>query len=149
MALYKTGETEPFDNQCKIDGESEDVIIDVRGTFTDDHFRVYSLSWNADGNIGGSIPQTISRTYNSRPELTDTGTNPTLPDTNVLLETFNLSAAFAAHPQGGVLIECGYSIRMVVYDRARLGGMNWSENAFSIDDAGNRVSYLQSFCLVP
>ncbi|WP_299844004.1 hypothetical protein [uncultured Roseovarius sp.] len=149
MSLYKAGETDPFDNQCKIDGEGNPVEIDIRGTFSDDHFRVYSLSWSADGNIGGAVPQTMTRTYNSRPALSDTGTVVTPPETDALLERFDLTAAFAAHPQGGVLIECGYSIRMVVFDRARLGGMDWDENIFSIDDGGNRTPYTQSFCLVP
>ena len=149
MSLYKAGETDPFDNQCKIDGEGGPVEIDIRGTFFDDHFRVYSLSWNADGNIGGSVPQTMTRTYGSRPELSDTGTVVTPPATDALLERFDLTAAFAAHPQGGVLIECGYSIRMWVFDRARLGSMNWKENIFSVDDGGNRTPYTQSFCLVP
>ena len=149
MSLYKAGETDPFDNQCKIDGEGNPVEIDIRGTFFDDHFNLYTLSWNANGNIGGAVPVTMSRTYNSRPELNDTGTVPIAPATDALLETFDLTAAFAAHPQGGVLIECGYSITMWVRDRTRLGHMDWDENIFSVDDAGNRVSYQQSFCLVP
>ena len=150
MALYEPGSAEPFGNQCKIEGDGQPVVIDIRGTFNDDHFERYSLAWSADGNIGGAVPSTgLGRTYNSRPELTDMGTNPTPPDTDVLLENFDLSAAFAAHPQGGVLIECGYSIRLDVFDRTRLGGWNEEENIFSVDDSGNRISYLQSFCLIP
>lgn len=149
MQLYKAGETTPFDNQCKIDGEGQDVEIDIRGNFFDDHFRVYTLGWNANGNIGGAVPVTMSRTYSSRIELSDTGTVPIAPATDALLERFNLTAAFASVPGGGPLIECGYSITMWVYDRARLGRMNWKENLFSVDDGGNRRRYQQSFCLVP
>ena len=149
MALYKSGEAIPFQNQCKINGDGQDLLMDIRGNFHDDHFRVYTLSWNADGNIGGAVPTTMSRTYNSRPELTDTGTAPIPPATDALLERFNLTAAFAAHPLGGPLIECGYSITMWVYDRTRLGSMDWDENLFSKDDGGNRTRYLQSFCLIP
>lgn len=149
MQLYKSGETDPFDNQCKIDGEGSAVVIDIRGTFTDDHFRTHSLSWSADGNIGGAVPNTLGWTYTTGPSLNDTGTVVTPPATDALLETFDLTAAFAGHPSGGPLIECGYSIRMWVFDRTRLGGMDFRENLFSKDEGGNRTPYTQSFCLVP
>ncbi|MEP3638591.1 MAG: hypothetical protein ABJN14_15175 [Paracoccaceae bacterium] len=150
MALYQPGETEPFLNQCKIDGNGEPVLIDIRGTFTDDHFRMYDLTWSADGNITGSVPDTgLGRTYNSRPELSDTGTSPTPPATNVLLENFDLTAAFAVATGGDPLIECGYSIRMRVFDRTRLGGTNFSDNLFSANDSGNQSTFTQSFCLIP
>ncbi len=150
MALYEPGQSTAFENQCKIEGDGQPVLIDIRGTFTDDHFRMYDLSWSANGNIGGAVPNTgLGRTYNSRPELTDTGTNPTPPDTNVLLENFDLTAAFAAVTGGDPLIECGYSIRMRVFDRTRLGGTNFADNLFSVNDSGNFSTYTQSFCLIP
>ena len=140
MTLYRAGDATPIADQCQIDGGGGPVDLDIRGNFHDDHFRTYTMSWTTNGNLGGAIPVTLGRDYDSRPpELTPTGTNPTPPATDVLLETFSLP----------VLIECGYTISMVVYDRTRVGSMNWKDNLFSASDTGNWTPYHQSFCLHP
>lgn len=140
MTLYRAGDTTPIADQCQIDGGGGPVDLDIRGNFHDDHFRTYTMSWTTNGNLGGAIPVTMGRDYDSRPpDLTPTGTNPTAPATDVILETFSLP----------VLIECGYTISMTVYDRTRVGSMNWKDNLFSASDTGNWTPYHQSFCLHP
>ena len=138
LALYRTGEAMPFDNQCQIDGESAAVVLDIKGNFFDDHYRTYALSWSTNGGLGGSIPVGLSRGYGSRAGLTETGTMPRLPPPH-----FDLETAFSLP----VLIDCGYQIRMTVYDRTRIGRMNFPHNGFSTTDAGNHNTTWQNFCL--
>ena len=56
---------------------------------------------------------------------------------------FDLETAFSLP----VLIDCGYQIRMTVYDRTRIGRMNFPHNGFSTTDAGNHNTTWQNFCL--
>lgn len=151
MALFQPG-TPPiaFTDQCKIDGGGADVIIDIMGEIKDDHFSHYTLTWNGNGNIGGSVPVTVPRTYNSPPRLDGEGTVPLATD--VELGTLNLTERWDVELDGILngdpLPECGFSIRLVAWDRAHNGAMNFGLNSYGLTTA-NWEDYEQSFCLVP
>ncbi len=146
--LYNSGEMDPFGDQCHVNGGGEDIVIDIKGSVYDDHFSNYSLYWTGgDVHTWRSVPVTVPRTYNSRPELSDTGTEPQAA-TDVMLGTLNLSDEYAVATGGLPIIECGYTVRMIAADRSHRGRFTPQLNAFS-HIGGNTAEYMQSFCLKP
>lgn len=146
--LYRSGEMTPFGNQCNIQGDGSDIIIDIKGRVRDEHFSKYALYW-AGGDVHSwkSIPVTVTRDYASRPDLSDTGTEPPA-NTDIPLGTINLTAEYAAHTSGDLIIECGYTVLFRAWDRSHRGNFHPALNAFSLI-GGNRTDYIQSFCLKP
>lgn len=148
VELYSAGETVPFGDQCKIQGNGNDIVIDIKGRVRDEHFREYALYWaGGDVHTWKSVPTTVTRSYNTRPDLSDEGTEPQ-PKLDVPLGTLNLTAEYAAHTGGAPVIECGYTVLFRAWDRTHRGGFSPSLNAFS-HLGGNWTDYLQSFCLKP
>ena len=150
MALFQPGSAVAFDDQCNIDGMGADVVIDIRGEIEDAHFSHYTLTWNGDGNVGGAIPTTVPRAYNSPPLLDDTGT---VPDgTMVELGTLNLTQQWDLELDGVIngdlLPQCGYSITLTAVDRAHNGSMRFGLNSYGAAPP-NSDTYQQSFCVVP
>lgn len=152
MALFLPGSPPvQFDNQCKIDGMGNDVIIDIRGEIADAHFSNYTLSWNGNGNVGGTVPATLPQSWPpGSASLNDTGTQP--PGTDVALGTLNLTQQWDLELDGidddDPLPECGYSIRLVAWDRSRNGNFKFADNDWD-QTSSNWQDYEQSFCLVP
>ena len=146
--LYNLGAATPFGNQCKIEFGGADIVMDIKGRVRDEHFSNYNLYWTGgDEHFWQVIPTTVSRTYSSRPDLSDTGTEPPAA-TDVMLGTLNLTAEYALATGGLPVIECGYSVRLQGIDRAHLGGFGPATNTFSLS-GGNSANYMQSFCLKP
>ncbi|MEI4233614.1 hypothetical protein [Roseovarius sp. D22-M7] len=152
MSLFLPGSPPvQFDNQCKIDGMGNDVIIDIRGEIADAHFSHYTLSWNGNGNVGGPVPSTQVQSWPpGSASLNDVGTQP--PATDVALGTLNLTQQWDLELDGidddDPLPECGYSIRLVAWDRARNGVFKFGQNDWYLTTS-NWEDYEQSFCLIP
>ncbi|WP_171177181.1 hypothetical protein [Ruegeria sp. HKCCD8929] len=152
MALFLPGSPPvQFDDQCKIDGMGNDVIIDIRGEIFDEHFSHYTLSWNGNGNVGGPVPATLIQSWPpGSASLNDTGTQP--PATDVALGTLNLTQQWDLELDGidndDPLPECGFSIRLVAWDRTRNGNFKFAQNDWDLTNS-NWEDYQQSFCLVP
>ncbi|MEE9452835.1 MAG: hypothetical protein V3V13_00440 [Paracoccaceae bacterium] len=147
-ALYRSGEMTPFGDQCKIEGDGNDIVIDIKGRVRDEHFSRYALYWaGGDVHTWKSVPVTVTRTYNSRPDLSDEGTEPAA-STDIPLGTLNLTAEYAIHTGGDLIIECGYTVLFRAWDRSHRGRFHPALNAFS-HIGGNRTDYIQSFCLKP
>jgi hypothetical protein len=146
--LYNVGETEPFGDQCMIEFGGADIVMDIKGRVRDEHFASYELYWTGgDVHIFRLVPATVTRTYGSRPELSDTGTEPPAA-TDVELGTLNLTAEYALATGGMPVIECGYTVLLRGHDRAHLGIFAPNTNTFGYT-TGNFADYMQSFCLHP
>lgn len=149
LELYDVGATTPFGDQCKIDFQGGDIVMDIKGRVRDDHFSHYDLRWTGgDVHLSRGIPQTVSRSYGSRPDLSTRGTEPPTA-TDVMLGTLNLTDEYTAATGGAPVIECGYSAALTGVDRSHLGIFAPSINAFAPSRQGNSSSYAQSFCLKP
>lgn len=146
--LYSVGAADPFGDQCEVDFGGADVVMDIKGRVRDEHFSHYDLYWTGgDVHVWQSVPVTVSRTYNSRPDLSDTGTEPPAA-TDVPFGTLNLTAQYALATGGELPIECGYTVMLRGTDRSHLGAFGPATNSFS-HVGSNFADYMQSFCLHP
>ena len=139
-------------NDCAVEGDPKSVVLDLLGRARDSHFWRYTLRW-AGGNAVGwhGISPSIDSVFNNdgadRAEISLTGTQPP-NDTNVLLSTFDLSAAHQAATGSSELpVECGYTIEMRAWDRTIVGGFSAAANNFH--PTVRWEEYPISFCYKP
>lgn len=148
IALHDAGAAVPFGNQCEIAGDGADTIIDIHGQVFDSHFQSYSLTWTG-GDVGleTTVPVNLKRTYRTRVDLQDQGTLPLA--SNILLDSFNLTAAHIAATGGTPPIECGYTITLRARDRAHIGSFGPATNTYNTSSGHLSVRVSQSFCFKP
>ena len=147
---FKTGKL----LECKVPASTADIIISIVGQARDDHFYYYNLHWTGgDVHSWKHIPlssaeSTIStdyRYYNSgRTDLGMQGTEPPAA-TDVPLGTYNFTQEYK-NAKGTPPIPCGYTIRLIVYDRTRRGNKFEVENNKLYERIGWWTIYLESFC---
>ena len=140
--------------QCKVPASTADIIISIVGQARDDHFYYYNLHWTGgDVHSWKHIPlsaaeSTISpdyRYYNSgRADLGMQGTEPPAA-TNVPLGTYNFTQEYK-NAKGTAPIPCGYTVRLIVYDRTRRGHKFEVENNKVYERIGWWTIYMESFC---
>ena len=91
--------TSPLGDQCKIEGDGNDVVLDMKGRINDEHFWKYDLRWSG-GFVVGAHPVTVAADLtefdDGRPDLNGGGTQPPTSITVPLKTGFNLTAAYAA-----------------------------------------------------
>ncbi len=138
-------------SDCDITAGSSDVILDLLGRARDQHFWRYTLKWTG-GNVVGwhGITPTEDSVFDDdstdRPEISIGGTLPG-NSTNVLLSSFNLTAAHMALTGGTPPIKCGYAIELRAWDRTIVGGFNAGNNSFGTTTRWN--DYPLAFCFQP
>ena len=151
--IYRTGETSPLGDQCKIEGEGNPVVLDIKGRANDSHFWRYRLRWSG-GYVSGTHAVTTGADAtdfdDGRPDLTDTGTQPPASNDVPLKLGFDLTAAYAAVATAqGVPPDlpdvCGFTIYYWVWDRAIELGFGPPNNHFSHH---HRYTWIpRSFCV--
>lgn len=151
--LYRAGAAKPMGDQCKIDGQGKDVVLDIKGRANDAHFWKYTLTWS-----GGLIPTEKPITTaadatafdDGRADLTATGTQPPAANDVPLKLGFNLSTAYAAAATASGLPPdlpqvCGYTIHYRAWDRAIQMSFNPPHNSFGFVDRRTKIQ--RSFCV--
>jgi hypothetical protein len=151
--IYRGSATSPLGDQCKIEGEGIDVVLDMKGRINDDHFWKYDLRWSG-GFVVGAHPVTVAADLTAfddgRADLNDQGTQPP-PSNLVPLKTgFNLTAAYAsvATAQGvppALPDVCGYTVHFRAWDRAIQLSFIRSINYFS--PVSRHTQMWRSFCV--
>jgi hypothetical protein len=140
--------------QCKVPASTADIIISIVGQARDDHFYHYNLHWTGgDVHTWKHIPlsaaesaiSTNYRRYDSgRADLGMQGTEPPAA-TNVPLGTYNFTQEYK-NAKGTTPIPCGYTVRLIVYDRTIRGYLFKVEDNKVYDYLGWWTIYLESFC---
>lgn len=139
-------------NDCAVEGDPGSVVLDLLGRARDSHFWRYTLRWTGGNAVGWhGISPTVDSVFDNdgsdRAKISLTGTQPP-NDTNVLLSSFDLSAAHQAATSGSELpIECGYTIEMRAWDRTIVGGFSAAANNFH--GTVRWQEYPVSFCYKP
>jgi hypothetical protein len=150
--IYKAGETTPLGDQCRIEGEDESVVLDIRGRANDSHFWQYDVRWSG-GFVVGSHPVTVAGDLtefdDGRADLTGTGTQPPAANDVPLKLGFDLSAAYATVAAAqGVPTElpevCGYTLHYRGWDRALQLSFSPPNNFFAFVD--RHTAMWRSFC---
>lgn len=151
--IYEADATDPIGNQCQLDGENEDVMLDIRGRAEDAHFWKYDLRWSG-GFVVGSHAVTngadATEFDDGRLDLTGTGTQPPASNDVPLKEDFDLSAAYAsvaaAQSVPTDLPEvCGYTLYYRAWDRAIQGNFSPPTNGYGF--VSRHTEMTRSFCV--
>jgi hypothetical protein len=151
--IFKTGEGSPLGDQCRIEGEGNPVVLDIKGRANDAHFWKYELRWSG-GFVVGTHPVTLAADAtefdDGRPDLTATGTQPPAAIDVPLKTGFDLTAAYAsvATAQGvppDLPDVCGFTLYYWAWDRAIQLGFSPAINHFPHQ---HRYTWIpRSFCV--
>lgn len=151
--LYRASATSPLGDQCKIEGDGIDVVLDMKGRINDDHFWKYDLRWSG-GFVVGAHPVTVAGDLtefdDGRADLTGQGTQPPTSILVPLKSGFNLTAAYAsvatAQSVPPALPDvCGYTVHFRAWDRAIQLGFSPPNNFFST--VSRHTQMWRSFCV--
>ncbi|PUB12451.1 hypothetical protein [Yoonia sediminilitoris] len=151
--IYRASETSPLGDQCKVEGEGEDVVLDMKGRINDDHFWKYDLRWSGGFVVGAHmITDATDQTHfdDGRADLNSTGTQPPASILIPLKTGFDLTAAYAtvaaAQSVPTALPDvCGFTVHFRAWDRAVQLNFVPGNNHFS--PVSRHTTMWRSFCV--
>lgn len=151
--IYRASDTSPLGDQCKIEGEGIDVVLDMKGRINDEHFWKYDLRWSGGFVVGAhpvTVPADLTEFDDGRPDLNDDGTQPPASITVPLKNGFNLTTAYAtvaaAQSVPPALPDvCGFTVHFRAWDRAIQLSFNRPNNLFG--SVSRHTQMWRSFCV--
>lgn len=151
--LYRASATSPLGDQCKVDGDGQPVVLDMKGRINDDHFWKYDLRWSGGFVIGSHTVTTAAdqpEFDDGRADLDGTGTQPPASILVPLKTGFDLTAAYATVAAAqSVPTElpdvCGFTVHFRAWDRAIQ--LNFAPGANNFSSVSRHTPMWRSFCV--
>lgn len=151
--IYRASATTPLGDQCKVEGDGEDVVLDMKGRINDDHFWKYDLRWSGGFVVGAHMITTAAdqpEFDDGRADLDGTGTQPPNSILVPLKTGFDLTAAYASVAAAqSVPTElpdvCGFTVHFRAWDRAIQ--LNFSPAANYFGPVSRHTTMWRSFCV--
>jgi len=151
--IYRASATSPLGDQCKVDGNGQDVVLDMKGRINDDHFWKYDLRWSGGFVVNAHMITTAAdqpEFDDGRADLDGKGTQPPNSILVPLKTGFDLTAAYASVAAAqSVPTElpdvCGFTVHFRAWDRAIQ--LNFSPTANYFSPVSRHTTMWRSFCV--
>ena len=151
--IYRASEMSPLGDQCKVEGDGEDVVLDMKGRINDDYFWKYDLRWSGGFVVGAhmiTVAADQTKFDDGRADLDGEGTQPPASILVPLKTGFDLTAAYAtvaaAQSVPTELPEvCGFTVHFRAWDRAI--ELNFARGINYFSPISRHTTMWRSFCV--